>query len=181
MDSRGFAPLAAPSARVLVLGSLPGQESLRRQQYYAQPRNAFWAIMGELFGAGPALPYDARVARLRRARVAVWDVCQSAYRAGSLDASIRPGTVIANDFAAFFRRLPALELVCFNGQAAEQLYLRFVLPTLDEPMRQLPRRRLPSTSPAHASLPLEGKLRAWSELTRTLARPAPVRKRARAR
>ena len=177
MQSRGFRPVAARDARVLVLGSLPGQESLRQQQYYAQPRNAFWTIMGELFGAAPTLPYAARVAKLRSARVAVWDVCASAYRAGSLDASIRAGSVVANDFAAFFRRLPELELVCFNGRAAEDLYLRRVLPGLAGAARQLPLARLPSTSPAHASLTVAAKLRAWRLLEHTLAQSPPIRKR----
>ena len=89
MSHRGFPPVAATGARVLVLGSLPGAESLRRREYYAQPRNAFWPIFGAIVGAGPALPYSARLARLEAAGIALWDVCASARRDGSLDADIR--------------------------------------------------------------------------------------------
>ncbi|HEX5419366.1 MAG TPA: DNA-deoxyinosine glycosylase, partial [Gammaproteobacteria bacterium] len=46
--ARGFPPVAAPDAQVLVLGSLPGKRSIEMQQYYAQPQNAFWRIMGAL-------------------------------------------------------------------------------------------------------------------------------------
>src|SRR5512139_2464129 len=100
--SRGFPPIAAPDARVLILGSLPGQTSLARQQYYAQPHNAFWRVMGELFGAGLDLPYEERGTILIAHRIALWDVCKAASRPGSLDSSIDPRSVIANDFRRFF-------------------------------------------------------------------------------
>jgi double-stranded uracil-DNA glycosylase len=178
VDSRGFPPIARADARVLVLGSLPGQESLRRRQYYAQPRNAFWSIMGELFGAAPTLPYARRVARLRSRRVAVWDVCARAFRAGSLDASIVPGSVIVNDFAAFFASHPRIRLVCLNGAKAEALYRRCVLPALAAPAAALPLLRLPSTSPAHAARPFAAKLAAWRAVSAAAAprgrRPQPA-------
>jgi TDG/mug DNA glycosylase family protein len=166
VDSRGFPPIARRDARVLVLGSLPGQESLRRREYYAQPRNAFWLIMGELFGAGPELPYRQRTARLRAAGVAVWDVCARAFRAGSLDASIVAASVEVNDFAAFFRSHPRIRRVCLNGRTAEALYRRRVLPALGARARALPLTCLPSTSPAHAARPFAAKLVAWRAVAR---------------
>ena len=162
MDSRGFAPLAREDARVLILGSLPGAESLRQRRYYAQPRNAFWPIMGALFGAGPERPYEARVRRLLARRIAVWDVCERAYRAGSLDTAIVRDSIVVNDFGGFFASHPRLALICFNGATAETLYRRLVLPGLAAGAARLPSRRLPSTSPAHAALPFATKLAAWT-------------------
>jgi len=159
--SRGFPPLAAPTARVLILGSLPGQVSLRHRQYYAQPRNAFWRLMGALFGAGPELPYVERAARLVEQHVAVWDVCRVAVRPGSLDTSIELDSVETNDFDAFLRAHARIGLVCFNGAAAARLYTRLVLPRLPAPARSLHSEQLPSTSPAHASLRFEEKLERW--------------------
>jgi double-stranded uracil-DNA glycosylase len=52
-----FEAISREDARVLILGTLPGAESLRRQQYYAKKENSFWRIMGELIGAAPELPY----------------------------------------------------------------------------------------------------------------------------
>jgi len=99
LASAGLLPVANGSARILILGTLPGQMSLIMQQYYAQPRNAFWKLMGELLGAGPDLPYPERLQRLLDAGVALWDVCEAATRPGSLDASINGATVVANNFA----------------------------------------------------------------------------------
>jgi hypoxanthine-DNA glycosylase len=169
--SVGFPPLAAPDARVLILGSLPGRTSLERRQYYAQPHNAFWRIMGALCGAGPELPYAQRVARLLARRVAVWDVLASGERAGSLDSAIVRDSMVLNDFAAFFAAHAELRAVCFNGGTAAELYRRRVRPTLAPPAAALTTLRLPSTSPAHASLRFEAKLERWSDALRGLLGP----------
>lgn len=162
MNSAGFPPIAAACAKVLVLGSLPGRVSLQRNEYYAQPRNAFWPIMGELFGIGPALPYAERTRRLAGQRLALWDVCAEAHRPGSLDSAIAPASVVANDFAAFLAAHPQIGLVAFNGAKAAELYRRLVLPGLPVALQGLPSATLPSTSPAHAAMPLPEKLARWS-------------------
>lgn len=168
--SRGFPPIAAPDARVLILGSLPGQMSLAAQQYYAQPYNVFWRIMGELFDAGPQRPYAERAAVLMSRRVALWDVCRAAVRPGSLDSAIDLESVVINDFATFFRRHPAIEAVYSNGGTSYALYRRLALPRLPQAVRDLPHERLPSTSPAHASLRYEQKLARWRVVAERLAR-----------
>jgi double-stranded uracil-DNA glycosylase len=167
--SRGFPPIAAPDARVLILGSLPGQVSLAAVQYYAQPQNAFWRIMGAMFDAGLDVPYAERVERLRASGVALWDVCRSARRAGSLDASIDLASVVSNDFAGFLELHPRLTAICCNGATAHRLYLRKVRPGLPAPQQSLPLYVLPSTSPAHAALRFEQKLERWRLLRQLLA------------
>ena len=161
--ARGFPPVAARDARVLILGSLPGEKSIAMQQYYAQHRNAFWRIAGELFGAEPALAYADRLERLREAGVALWDVLAAGERRGSLDSAIVPATIEVNDFPSFFTRHPRIRLVCFNGRKAEELYRRHVLPVLPPAIGALDRRLLPSTSPAHAARSYEQKLALWAE------------------
>lgn len=157
----GFPPLASASARVLVLGSMPSAASLRAGEYYAHPRNQFWAIMGRLFGAGLDLQYAERCRRLVACHVAVWDVIGRCERRGSLDSDIEASSIAVNDFAAFFRRHRRVGFVFFNGLKAEQVYDRQVRAKTPEAGRALEYRRLPSTSPAHAALSIEDKLRQW--------------------
>jgi double-stranded uracil-DNA glycosylase len=169
LAARGFPPIAAPDARLLILGSLPGQASLAAHQYYAQPQNAFWRIMGALFDAGPDIPYAERAERLRASGIALWDVCQSARRPGSLDSAIDLATVVPNDFASFLRTHPRIEWVCTNGATAHRLYRRLVQPGLPLRAQALPLHLLPSTSPAHASLRFASKLERWRLLEDLLA------------
>ena len=159
--ARSFPPLSRPDARVLILGSMPGQESLRRRQYYAYPHNLFWPIMGELCGAGRELEYERRVDALTARGIAVWDVLKSCEREGSLDGSIRPGSERPNNFARFLAQHPRIRAVFFNGGKAASAFARHVLPRLGPRATDLHLERLPSTSPAHAGMPREAKLRAW--------------------
>lgn len=160
MTLRSFAPLAAADAEVLILGSMPGQRSLEMHQYYAHPHNVFWHILGELAGAPPQLPYAERLAALKAARIALWDVLYSCEREGSLDSAICKET--ANDFAAFFVRHPRIARVYFNGAKAEQSFHKFVLGKQKLPPLEFA--RLPSTSPAHAGMSYADKLEAWREI-----------------
>lgn len=153
---------------MLVLGSLPGQASLAARQYYAQPQNAFWRIMDQLVGAGPQLPYAERKQRLIEHRIAVWDVCQSAARPGSLDAAIDATSVVVNDFARFFHEHRGVVAVFTNGGTATRFYQRLVWPSLGADARSLPLQALPSTSPAHAAMRFEQKLERWRVIAAAL-------------
>lgn len=159
-NAESFPPVAAPHARVLILGSMPGQASLQAQRYYAHPRNAFWYIMGELFGAGPELPYEQRCSILAEQGVALWDVLKRCWRPGSLDSAIDPASVEPNDFRAFLADYPDVRHVYFNGRAAEQTFSRHVATQLED--LRLSYTALPSTSPAHAAMSREQKYHAWS-------------------
>jgi TDG/mug DNA glycosylase family protein len=162
-----FAPVAKRDAKVLILGSLPGQKSLHMQQYYAHPQNAFWKIMAGLFGAASSLPYKERLNLLTSNRIALWDVLAAAERPGSLDSSIVRTSVRANDFAAFFRAHPRIRRVYFNGHKAEELFRRHVLPALG-PEFGLVYECLPSTSPAHAGMTFAKKLDRWTRIKETI-------------
>jgi hypoxanthine-DNA glycosylase len=153
----GFPPIIGDGAHTLILGNAPSVLSLQLQQYYGNPRNAFWRITGELFGFAADDPYDRRTAALRAHGVAVWDVLRSCRRAGSLDSAVEPNTMVANDFRLFFDAHPSIARAFFNGAAAEKNFNRLVRVAPD--LRYL---RLPSTSPAQ-TMRYEDKLAAWRE------------------
>lgn len=157
----GFPPVESKRARVLILGSLPGAESIRQGEYYAHPRNAFWPLMGELCGAGRELDYAARLRKLAARGIALWDVLHAAQRPGSLDAAIHPRRLEANDIPGLLARHPELEIIAFNGGAAETLFNRHVRSRCGAGLVRVRCRRLPSTSPACARWSYARKLAAW--------------------
>lgn len=160
-DIEGFAPIISGNADVLILGTIPSEASLLRQQYYGHSRNAFWPIMSALYGFNPELDYQHRKERLMENGVAVWDVLQSCNRLGSLDANIKQSSLVTNDFAGFFTEYGLIKRVFFNGKMAEKLYQKRILPALNRRFSYLEYRCLPSTSPAYAALKFEQKLEAW--------------------
>ena len=151
-------PVVDDRTRVLVLGSMPGEMSLRMQQYYAHPRNAFWRIMNDIIGVDVQADYPRRLEALRSAGIGLWDVLSFCERSGSLDSAIARDTMEANDFEALFTQYPGITRVFFNGAAAEQAFVRLVAPRIDLSVKWS---RLPSTSPANAAMPYDAKLRAW--------------------
>ena len=159
---RSFAPVSDARAEVLILGSMPGRASLDAGRYYAHPRNVFWRILAELFGFDADDAYEERIRALRSARIALWDVLQSCVREGSLDTRIEPDTEIANDFGMFFREHRRIRRVYFNGAKAESSFVRHVRNEWD--FASVSFARLPSTSPAHAAMSFDRKLRAWREV-----------------
>ncbi len=159
-----FPPVARADARVLILGSMPGKASLAANQYYAHPHNLFWPFMQQLFGVDPALAYRERLDLLQAHGIALWDVLKQCYRSGSLDGDIVETSIVANDFAGFFAQHRQIRRIFFNGSKAEQAFKRYVLPGLTD-VGELQLVRLPSTSPANASIPLDKKLASWQRIT----------------
>ena len=161
----GFKPLLGLEPKVLILGTMPSVQSLKTQQYYGHPRNAFWWIMSELCGFDFSLAYSERVDLLLKNKIAVWDVIASCHRPGSLDSKIDQSTVTANRFSDFFEKTPSLKLIVFNGQAAEKLFTKFI----DQQYWHGGKVVLPSTSPANAAMTKEAKLIQWSKIKDYLA------------
>ncbi|MBS1369474.1 MAG: DNA-deoxyinosine glycosylase [Lentisphaeria bacterium] len=167
---RSFPPMAGENPRVLILGSLPGEESLRQQQYYAYRHNAFWRIMGGLLGFDHTIPYEERLAALRKAGVALWDTIGAGRRKGSLDTQIRD--IEPNPVAELLAKHPTIRFIgCNGGKAFEQL--KRSAPELFEEA-SLTIVRLPSTSPAAAAMRFEQKRDAWKAVAEFLQKTAPA-------
>jgi hypoxanthine-DNA glycosylase len=163
-----FAPVVDAQTRLLVLGSLPGERSLARAQYYAHPQNRFWVLMGAVVGFDlTVLDYEQRLQRLLACQVGLWDVVASAQRKGSLDSQIRDH--VHNDIVGLVQSLPQLQVVAFNGGIAARHGLRQLGLLADRYSTLL----LPSSSPAY-TLPLQHKLEAWRVLERFVGGACPL-------
>ncbi len=156
-----FPSVSHATAQKLVLGSMPGKASLAANQYYAHPRNNFWQIVSEILGIRTDLPYEARCRALTRERVALWDVLKACTRSSSLDSDILESSIVPNDFNAFLRSHIGISAIYFNGAEAETIYMRHVKPKLPQNLASIRTVRLPSTSPANASIPFAVKLEQW--------------------
>lgn len=153
----GFEPIADANSRILILGSMPSEASLKKGEYYGHPRNAFWPLITALLGEPYQNDYAARKAMLLRHGVALWDVAAACEREGSSDAAIR--NVAANDFTAFFAAHPGIKRVFFNGAAAHALYKKYIGFN-----NRILYEKLGSTSPAHA-VSFQSRLDDWRRLT----------------
>lgn len=161
MTIAGFDAVAAPDARALILGTMPGEASLRAREYYAHPRNAFWKIMGELYGFPHDAPYRIRLEGLTSNGAALWDVLEACERPGSLDSNIKMQSAKPNDLPLFLIEHPGIARICFNGKKAEELFRRLVLPNLPSGSDLPDLLVMPSTSPANAHLSYQDKLAQW--------------------
>jgi hypoxanthine-DNA glycosylase len=163
---RGLPPVVDENARIVILGTLPGEESLRKQQYYADPSNQFWSLVARAFDAEIGTTYAERLTFLATRRVALWDVLEEAEREGSSDSAIKRSR--PNDFDAFFTEFPQLRRVAFNGTKAEALWRTHFRPIAALRHDSVLTTTLPSSSgaPGRYVLPLEGKVVRWRECLR---------------
>ena len=160
-------PVGASDARLLILGSLPGDASLAASRYYAHPTNQFWRLLGGAIGEElAALDYPARLERLEARGIALWDVVAGATRDGSLDGAIRAAR--ANPLAEFVRTHPRLEAIGFNGKTAAAIGRRSLGPADGITLLDLP------SSSAALTRPFAEKLLAWGALA-DFAAPADFR------
>ncbi|MCK9280680.1 MAG: DNA-deoxyinosine glycosylase [Melioribacteraceae bacterium] len=133
---------------------MPGERSLAMNEYYAHPQNKFWKIMMNIFSEPETLTYEKRVEVLLKNHVALWDVLENCERSGSLDQNIKGE--IPNDFFSFLNEYNTITHILFNGGTVEKLFNKHLLRDAD-----IIYTKLPSTSPAHARMPFETKLKIW--------------------
>lgn len=155
--SQSFRPIIGDAPRTLILGTLPSKVSLVKQEYYGHPRNHFWPLIYALYGSDVEEDYLSRVAFAKENNIAVWDVCYTAVRPGSLDADITGEE--PNKIRELLEEFPTISTICFNGKKAEQLFFKYF------PKREVIRYcTLLSSSPANATYSFEQKLEDWKRV-----------------
>lgn len=154
-QSHGFGPIYDGNSRVLILGSFPSVVSRRQDFYYANPRNRFWNVLGGVFGENVPLDKAGKIAFCLRHGIALYDSLEGCLIASSSDASIRSPR--PSDLSPIFAKASIEKVLC-NGKAAGHYYDLF------QAMRYpVPRKVLPSTSPANASISLPQLIACYKE------------------
>jgi methylated-DNA-[protein]-cysteine S-methyltransferase len=153
---RSLDPIIDENSRVLILGTMPGPESLRRKQYYANPRNQFWKVIYRVLDESkePSSDYKERINFLKKNGIALWDVLKSCEREGASDSKIRNGK--PNNFGSLPRDCPGLRIF-FNGKTAECFFKKCGC----SEFAMVQPERLPSTSSANTRLTIDEKTRCW--------------------
>lgn len=157
MKKYSFPPISNPNATVLILGTMPSEQSLALSQYYGNPRNTFWKLLFTIFDTPFSTDYETKKSVLLQNHIALWDVLQACVREGSLDSAIEQE--IPNDFNTFLNAHPHIHHIYFNGQKAAAYFKHSV--TVGNNYHLV---TLPSTSPAYAGKSFEMKLQEWSAI-----------------
>jgi len=136
---------------------MPGEESLKQQQYYANKGNHFWKLMFMVFDEPFSSDYETRKLLLVRNHIAVWDVLAFCEREGSLDSKIK--NEVANDFEELYDSYPNIKFVFFSSKNASKFYDKYAV-RRDGIQYAI----LPSPSGANASKSFSQKLEEWKIL-----------------
>lgn len=149
MKKQGFPAVIDDKTEILILGSLPGDVSIRKHQYYGHPGNDFWRLLGRILGEDlQGMNYQNRLETLKRNKIGLWDVFKTGKREGSEDAKIKDEEI--NQFSMLKELAPNLKLVLFNGKKSgeyepilrEMGYETKVLPSSSGANRRFPKNRI---------------------------------------
>lgn len=152
-----FNPIVGKQPKILILGTMPGKDSLRLNEYYANSRNVFWKIIYEIHNSEIQPDYESKTEFLKQNGISIWDVCHKANRESSLDSDIK--NEVPNKLRDFVRANPSIKIIAFNGQKAEKLYDKFF-----DRFDEINYLTLLSTSPANASYSYQEKVEDWKRI-----------------
>lgn len=147
-----FPPIVNAQSKILILGTMPGKDSLKYNQYYGHSRNAFWKIMFALFDKPYSDDYKIKQDLLLNNNIALWDVLKVCERISSSDTDILEEE--PNELTTFLKKYPQINHLIFNGKKSMTFYNKYIKES------SLPFTVLPSTSPAHV-IPFEKKFTEW--------------------
>ncbi|MGY0398650.1 MAG: DNA-deoxyinosine glycosylase [Ostreibacterium sp.] len=157
VTKKSFTPLINKNSKILILGTLPGEDSLKFQQYYGHKRNQFWRLIGEIVGESlHDLPYEQKKDAILRHHLAIWDTLKMAKRQGSLDNNIHD--IVHNNIPELLQQYPNIQCIGFNGKHSRKFFKQH-----ESHLTKLKLINLPSSSPAY-TVAFEKKLVLWETL-----------------
>lgn len=157
ISRQALPPVIDKATKYLVLGTMPGEQSLLSQQYYNNPRNQFWKIIADVFNDKRAFEnYNDKLTTLKNNKIGLWDVLDTCDREGSSDSNIENPTV--NNFDKLFKEFPNIKTVIFNGQDSYDYFNSLVHNKADKKYL-----RLSSTSSLNGHKTLAEKTQEWKK------------------
>lgn len=148
---KGMEPVFDENSQILILGTMPGKDSLKKQEYYASTNNCFWYIMAELFNGGKNFfNYDEKISCLKKNKIALWDIYHSCDRESSKDKDIR--NEVYNNINKFIKENPSIKHVVFNGKKASIIQIN-----VDSEIA-------PSTSNLNTRMSNDNKKKVWKKI-----------------
>jgi len=155
ISRQALPPVVDKTTEYLVLGTMPGEQSLLHQQYYNNPRNQFWKIIADAFNKKKTFAdYDDKLTTLKNNKIGLWDVLETCDRKGSSDSNIENPTL--NNFDKLFKKFPNIKTVIFNGQDSNDYFNSLVFDKADKIYLQLS-----STSSANGHKTVDEKTQEW--------------------
>lgn len=154
---KSFQPVINFNSKILILGSMPGIQSLEKQEYYAYPQNRFWRVMAFLCHCSELqdFDYNKKLEIILNNNYALWDVIASCERQGSLDTNIVKE--VPNKIPKLLKNYPNIDTIYLNGTKAFSALKKY----FPELLLQYHCRKLPSTSPANAKFKLKDLYELW--------------------
>ncbi len=152
---RGLAKVVNKNTKIMIIGSFPSEISLKRKEYYANPRNQFWKIVSALLKVDVQnISYEKKLKLLLKNCIGLWDSIDSCKRQGSQDMTITCERL--NDFEVLFEEYPGIKVVFCNGKKAYKSFSTFFRLGVKVVC-------LPSSSSAHA-IPFKDKVKKWKKI-----------------
>lgn len=152
---KGLAPWVNENTKVLIIGTMPGDNSIQQQSYYLNPSNAFWKIINQLFNPTGCVKKSREF--LSDLGIGLWDVYKEGVRKGSLDTGFS-GNPTPNDIKGLLSQYKSIKCIVFNGHKPHDAFIKKI-GKVDTPCFLFP-----STSSSNTHMTFNDKLNAWAKL-----------------
>ena len=154
MERVSLDPILPINPTIFIIGTKPGKQELRKQEYYANNGNSFWKIIYELTDEIFSKNYAERIDVLIRNHIAIWDICQfgEPIRSGAYNVK----NEVPNPINEIVEMYPSVKQIIFNGQKAHDLYQKHFTK-----IEGIIYETVLSTSPANTRFSFKEKLNNW--------------------
>lgn len=156
MEYHNIPPVFDSNSEILILGSFPSVKSREAEFFYAHPQNRFWRLISDIYNSPCPVTVSQKKELLLSNRIALWDVIKSCDIKGSSDSSIK--NAVPNDIKYLLDNSNITRIFC-NGALSYKLYNKYIFDVTN-----ISAFKLPSSSPANATLSYENLRKLWTEI-----------------